>query len=148
MGGRNIVLVDAVSCRITFLSDIPTIKFGENVTHPENGEESSPSIPVAHRQEHIQDLYKMWHDLVCGLVSGGMIRTSKRVKVILEDGVNSTLWTTFRAIMKQGLKSSLDIQTKWKVCAMCHASIGEDLLFKRSGEDLLLVVATWHSRNG
>ncbi|KAK7287427.1 hypothetical protein RIF29_00703 [Crotalaria pallida] len=37
MGGRNIVLLDAVSCRIPLVSDIPTIIFGADVTHPENG---------------------------------------------------------------------------------------------------------------
>ncbi|XP_027365824.1 protein argonaute 10-like isoform X1 [Abrus precatorius] len=94
MGGRNTVLVDAVSCRIPLVSDIPTIIFGADVTHPENGEDSSPSIAAvvasqdwpevtkyaglvcaqAHRQELIQDLYKTWHDPVRGLVSGGMIR--------------------------------------------------------------------------
>ncbi|XP_029122938.1 protein argonaute 10 [Elaeis guineensis] len=94
MGGRNTVLVDAVSWRIPLVSDIPTIIFGADVTHPENGEDSSPSIAAvvasqdwpeitkyaglvcaqAHRQELIQDLYKTWHDPVRGTVSGGMIR--------------------------------------------------------------------------
>ncbi|XP_030973791.1 protein argonaute 10 isoform X1 [Quercus robur] len=94
MGGRNTVLLDAISCRIPLVSDIPTIIFGADVTHPENGEDSSPSIAAvvasqdwpevtkyaglvcaqAHRQELIQDLYKTWHDPVRGLVSGGMIR--------------------------------------------------------------------------
>ncbi|KAL0388535.1 UNVERIFIED_CONTAM: protein argonaute 10 [Sesamum radiatum] len=94
MGGRNTVLLDAISCRIPLVSDIPTIIFGADVTHPENGEESSPSIAAvvasqdwpevtkyaglvcaqAHRQELIQDLYKTWHDPVRGTVSGGMIR--------------------------------------------------------------------------
>lgn len=44
MGGRNTVLLDAISCRIPLVSDIPTIIFGADVTHPENGEDSSPSI--------------------------------------------------------------------------------------------------------
>lgn len=44
MGGRNTVLLDALSCRIPLVSDIPTIIFGADVTHPENGEETSPSI--------------------------------------------------------------------------------------------------------
>ncbi|PSR92765.1 Protein argonaute like [Actinidia chinensis var. chinensis] len=94
MGGRNTVLLDAISCRIPLVSDIPTIIFGADVTHPENGEDSSPSIAAvvasqdwpevtkyaglvcaqAHRQELIQDLYKTWHDPVRGTVSGGMIR--------------------------------------------------------------------------
>ncbi|CAK9171190.1 unnamed protein product [Ilex paraguariensis] len=94
MGGRNTVLLDAISCRIPLVSDIPTIIFGADVTHPENGEDSSPSIAAvvasqdwpevtkyaglvcaqAHRQELIQDLYKTWHDPVRGAVSGGMIR--------------------------------------------------------------------------
>lgn len=94
MGGRNTVLLDAVSCRIPLVSDVPTIIFGADVTHPENGEDTSPSIAAvvasqdwpevtkyaglvcaqAHRQELIQDLYKTWHDPVRGTVSGGMIR--------------------------------------------------------------------------
>ncbi|KAF5452757.1 hypothetical protein F2P56_027724 [Juglans regia] len=94
MGGRNTVLLDAISCRIPLVSDIPTIIFGADVTHPENGEDSSPSIAAvvasqdwpevtkyaglvcaqAHRQELIQDLYKTWHDPVRGAVNGGMIR--------------------------------------------------------------------------
>lgn len=94
MGGRNTVLLDAISCRIPLVSDIPTIIFGADVTHPENGEETSPSIAAvvasqdwpevtkyaglvcaqAHRQELIQDLYKTWQDPVRGTVSGGMIR--------------------------------------------------------------------------
>ncbi|XVF63037.1 hypothetical protein PTKIN_Ptkin09bG0056400 [Pterospermum kingtungense] len=94
MGGRNTVLLDAISCRIPLVSDIPTIIFGADVTHPENGEDSSPSIAAvvasqdwpevtkyaglvcaqAHRQELIQDLYKTWQDPVRGTVSGGMIR--------------------------------------------------------------------------
>ncbi|KAG0487310.1 hypothetical protein HPP92_009405 [Vanilla planifolia] len=76
MGGRNTVLMDAISWRIPLVSDIPTIIFGADVTHPENGEDSSPSIAAvvasqdwpeitkyaglvsaqAHRQELIQDL--------------------------------------------------------------------------------------------
>ncbi|XP_019181084.1 PREDICTED: protein argonaute 10-like isoform X1 [Ipomoea nil] len=94
MGGRNTVLLDAISCRIPLVSDIPTIIFGADVTHPENGEDSSPSIAAvvasqdwpevtkyaglvcaqAHRQELIQDLYKTWQDPARGTVSGGMIR--------------------------------------------------------------------------
>ncbi|KAL5712495.1 Protein argonaute 10 [Ranunculus cassubicifolius] len=94
LGGRNTVLMDAISCKIPLVSDIPTIIFGADVTHPENGEDSSPSIAAvvasqdwpevtkyaglvcaqAHRQELIQDLYKTWHDPVRGTVSGGMIR--------------------------------------------------------------------------
>ncbi|KAL0906961.1 hypothetical protein M5K25_025496 [Dendrobium thyrsiflorum] len=93
-GGRNTVLMDAISWRIPLVSDIPTIIFGADVTHPENGEDSSPSIAAvvasqdwpeitkyaglvsaqAHRQELIQDLYNTWNDPVRGIVSGGMIR--------------------------------------------------------------------------
>ncbi|KAM0923115.1 hypothetical protein ACQ4PT_005689 [Festuca glaucescens] len=94
MGGRNTVLVDALSWRIPLVSDIPTIIFGADVTHPETGEDSSPSIAAvvasqdwpevtkyaglvcaqAHRQELIQDLYKTWHDPQRGTVIGGMVR--------------------------------------------------------------------------
>ncbi|KAJ8637677.1 hypothetical protein MRB53_011944 [Persea americana] len=94
MGGRNTVLVDALSWRIPLVSDIPTIIFGADVTHPETGEDSSPSIAAvvasqdwpevtkyaglvcaqAHRQELIQDLFKTSHDPQHGTVTGGMIR--------------------------------------------------------------------------
>ncbi|OVA06538.1 Argonaute/Dicer protein [Macleaya cordata] len=94
LGGRNTVLLDALCWRIPLVSDIPTIIFGADVTHPETGEDSSPSIAAvvasqdwpevtkyaglvcaqAHRQELIQDLFKTWHDPQRGTVTGGMIR--------------------------------------------------------------------------
>ncbi|CAN1266715.1 Protein argonaute 1 [Linum perenne] len=94
VGGRNTVLVDAISRRIPLVSDRPTIIFGADVTHPHPGEDTSPSIAAvvasqdwpeitkyaglvcaqAHRQELIQDLYKTWNDPVRGQVSGGMIK--------------------------------------------------------------------------
>ncbi|KAF8400717.1 hypothetical protein HHK36_014017 [Tetracentron sinense] len=94
MGGRNTVLLDALSWKIPLVSDIPTIIFGADVTHPETGEDSSPSIAAvvasqdwpevtkyaglvcaqAHRQELIQDLFKTWNDPQRGTISGGMIR--------------------------------------------------------------------------
>ncbi|EEF36112.1 protein argonaute 1 [Ricinus communis] len=94
VGGRNTVLVDALSRRIPLVSDRPTIIFGADVTHPHPGEDSSPSIAAvvasqdwpevtkyaglvcaqAHRQELIQDLFKEWQDPVRGRVTGGMIK--------------------------------------------------------------------------
>ncbi|XP_052183641.1 protein argonaute 1 [Diospyros lotus] len=94
VGGRNTVLVDALSRRIPLVSDVPTIIFGADVTHPHPGEDSSPSIAAVvasqdwpevtkyaglvcaqeHRQELIQDLFKTWHDPVRGTVTGGMIK--------------------------------------------------------------------------
>ncbi|KAJ8559744.1 hypothetical protein K7X08_003802 [Anisodus acutangulus] len=94
VGGRNTVLVDAISRRIPLVSDCPTIIFGADVTHPHPGEDSSPSIAAvvasqdwpeitkyaglvsaqAHRQELIQDLYKTWQDPARGTVTGGMIK--------------------------------------------------------------------------
>ncbi|KAK6153233.1 hypothetical protein DH2020_012872 [Rehmannia glutinosa] len=44
VGGRNTVLVDALSRRMPLVSDRPTIIFGADVTHPHPGEDSSPSI--------------------------------------------------------------------------------------------------------
>jgi len=44
MGGRNTVLLDAISCRIPLVSDVPTIIFGADVSHPESGEDVCPSI--------------------------------------------------------------------------------------------------------
>lgn len=38
------MLLDAISSRIPLVSDIPTIIFGADVTHPETGEDSCPSI--------------------------------------------------------------------------------------------------------
>ncbi|KAG6662378.1 protein argonaute PNH1-like [Carya illinoinensis] len=94
MGGRNTVLLDALRWRIPLVSDIPTIIFGADVTHPENGEDSYPSIAAVvasqdwpevtkyaglvcaqpHREELIQDLFKTWKDPQHGTVTGGMIR--------------------------------------------------------------------------
>ncbi|CAM6009780.1 unnamed protein product [Sphagnum balticum] len=94
VGGRNTVLVDALTRRIPLVSDIPTIIFGADVTHPHPGEDSSPSIAAvvasqdwpevtkyaglvcaqAHRQELIQDLYKTWVDPQRGQCTGGMIK--------------------------------------------------------------------------
>ncbi|XP_062026356.1 protein argonaute 1B-like [Rosa rugosa] len=94
VGGRNTVLVDALSRRIPLVSDRPTIIFGADVTHPHPGEDSSPSIAAVvasqdwpevtkyaglvsaqtHRQELIQDLFKTWQDPAKGTMSGGMIK--------------------------------------------------------------------------
>ncbi|KAM0945217.1 hypothetical protein DsansV1_C10g0100351 [Dioscorea sansibarensis] len=94
VGGRNTVLMDALTRRIPLVSDRPTIIFGADVTHPHPGEDSSPSIAAvvasqdwpeitkyaglvsaqAHRQELIQDLFRVWQDPKRGNVSGGMIR--------------------------------------------------------------------------
>ncbi|KAL5721684.1 argonaute 1B [Ranunculus cassubicifolius] len=94
VGGRNTVLIDALSRRIPVVSDEPTIIFGADVTHPHPGEDSSPSIAAvvasqdwpeitkyaglvcaqAHRQELIQDLYKVWNDPQKGTQTGGMIK--------------------------------------------------------------------------
>jgi len=94
VGGRNTVLADAVSRRIPLVTDRPTIIFGADVTHPHPGEDSSPSIAAvvasqdwpevtkyaglvsaqSHRQELIEDLYKVVHDPQKGTICGGMIR--------------------------------------------------------------------------
>ncbi|KAK9175701.1 hypothetical protein WN944_027708 [Citrus x changshan-huyou] len=94
VGGRNTVLDDAVQKRIPLVTDKPTIIFGADVTHPQPGEDSSPSIAAvvasmdwpeitkyrglvsaqAHNQEIIQDLYKSIKDPQRGSVHGGMIR--------------------------------------------------------------------------
>jgi eukaryotic translation initiation factor 2C len=44
VGGRNTVLEKAVMKTLPFVSDIPTIIFGADVTHPAPGEDSSASI--------------------------------------------------------------------------------------------------------
>ncbi|KAL2652267.1 hypothetical protein R1flu_020395 [Riccia fluitans] len=79
VGGRNTVLKDAIDKRIPLVTDMHTIIFGADVTHPHPGEDGSPSIAAvvasqdwpevtkyaglvsaqAHRQELIQDLFKM-----------------------------------------------------------------------------------------
>ncbi|XVE59475.1 hypothetical protein DITRI_Ditri05aG0049000 [Diplodiscus trichospermus] len=94
VGGRNTVLNDAIMRRIPRVSDLPTIIFGADVTHPEPGEDSSSSIAAVvasmdwpqvtkycgivsaqpHREEIIQDLYKTVQDPQKGVVHGGMIR--------------------------------------------------------------------------
>ncbi|XP_058762609.1 protein argonaute 5 [Vicia villosa] len=93
-GGRNTVLNDAFEKRIALVSDRPTIIFGADVTHPQPGEDSSPSIAAVvasmdwpwvtkyrgivsaqnHREEIIQDLYKTIVHPQKGVQFGGMIR--------------------------------------------------------------------------
>ncbi|CAH8284688.1 unnamed protein product [Eruca vesicaria subsp. sativa] len=93
-GGRNTVLDDAIRKRIPLISDRPTIIFGADVTHPQAGEDSSPSIAAVvasmdwpeitkyrglvsaqtHREEIIEDLYKLVQDPQRGPVHSGMIR--------------------------------------------------------------------------
>ncbi|KAG6495540.1 hypothetical protein ZIOFF_043366 [Zingiber officinale] len=46
VGGRDTILVNALSRRIPRVSDRPTIIFGVDVTHSHPGEDSSPSIAV------------------------------------------------------------------------------------------------------
>ncbi|KAE8791379.1 hypothetical protein D1007_34207 [Hordeum vulgare] len=94
VGGRNTVLEDALYKRIPLLTDVPTIVFGADVTHPAAGEDASPSIAAVvasmdwpevtkykclvssqgHREEIIADLYTETKDPQKGLVGGGMIR--------------------------------------------------------------------------
>lgn len=93
-GGRNTVLIDAIQRNIPLLTDRPTIIFGADVTHASPGEDSSASIAAVvasmdwpevtkykglvcaqgHREEIIQDLYKIVDDPQRGKVHSGMIR--------------------------------------------------------------------------
>ncbi|KAF8039529.1 hypothetical protein BT93_B1907 [Corymbia citriodora subsp. variegata] len=77
VGGRNTVLNDAILRRIPLVTDMPTIIFGADVTHPPPGDDTNPSIAAvvasmdwpevtkyrglvsaqAHRQEMINDLH-------------------------------------------------------------------------------------------
>ncbi|AQK63824.1 protein argonaute 12 isoform X4 [Zea mays] len=94
VGGRNTVLEDALNRRIHLLTDLPTIIFGADVTHPAPGEDASPSIAAVvasmdwpqvakyrclvssqgHREEIITDLFTQVKDPQKGLINGGMIR--------------------------------------------------------------------------
>ncbi|CAH9097364.1 unnamed protein product [Cuscuta epithymum] len=94
VGGRNSFLEQAVQRRLPYISERPTIIFGADVTHPQPGEDSSPSIAAVvasmdwphvtkyrglvsaqeHRVEIIEDLYKSHQDPARGIVHGGMIR--------------------------------------------------------------------------
>ncbi|KAM0874639.1 hypothetical protein ACQ4PT_037324 [Festuca glaucescens] len=94
VGGRNMVLENALYKRIPQLTDVPTIVFGADVTHPSPGEDASPSIAAVvasmdwpevtkykcmvssqgPREEIIADLYTETKHPQKGLVAGGMIR--------------------------------------------------------------------------
>ncbi|PPD75856.1 hypothetical protein GOBAR_DD27218 [Gossypium barbadense] len=92
VGGRNTLLNDAILRRIPLVTDVPTIIFGADVTHPPPGEDYSIAAVVAsmdwpevtkyrgivsaqtRRMEIIQDLYKQTKDPQKGLVEGGMVR--------------------------------------------------------------------------
>ncbi|KAF5937660.1 hypothetical protein HYC85_025166 [Camellia sinensis] len=93
-GGRNNVLLNALHKKIPYVTDAPTIIFGADVTHPQPGEDASPSIAAVvasmdwpevtkyrglfsaqpHRDEIINDLYKTIQDPQRGTVHSGMIR--------------------------------------------------------------------------
>lgn len=60
VGGRNTVLVDAISRRIPLVSDQPTIIFGADVTHPHPGEDSSPSIAAVSSLILLSDLHFLY----------------------------------------------------------------------------------------
>lgn len=51
------MLLDALSWRIPLVSDIPTIIFGADVTHPETGEDSNPSIAAVWIYSYILKVY-------------------------------------------------------------------------------------------
>lgn len=94
VGGSNTVLNDAFTRRIPHVSDLPTIILGADVTHPQPGEDYSPSIAAVvasmdwpyvtkyrgvvsaqtHREEIIQDLYNTHEDPVRGKTHSGIIR--------------------------------------------------------------------------
>ncbi|CAJ1979202.1 unnamed protein product [Sphenostylis stenocarpa] len=94
VGGTNTILNDAFVHKIPHVSDKPTIILGADVTHPQPGEDTSPSIAAVvasmdwpyvtkyrgvvsaqkHREEIIQDLYTSHSDPVKGLVHSGSIR--------------------------------------------------------------------------
>ncbi|PWZ40147.1 Protein argonaute MEL1 [Zea mays] len=106
-GGRNTVLERAsVPNGIPFVSDVPTIIFGADVTHPTAGEESSASVGAvvasmdwpqvttykalvsaqAHREEIIQNLGGMIRELLISFYK----RTGKKPKRIIfyRDGIS------------------------------------------------------------
>ncbi|RLM85364.1 hypothetical protein C2845_PM04G05340 [Panicum miliaceum] len=69
VGGRNTVLERAsMTNGRPFVSDVPTIIFGADVSHPPAGEDSSASIAAAHRQEIIQNLFWTGTDPETGTV--------------------------------------------------------------------------------
>uniref|UniRef100_A0A0D9W085 Piwi domain-containing protein n=1 Tax=Leersia perrieri TaxID=77586 RepID=A0A0D9W085_9ORYZ len=95
VGGRNTVLERAfIRNGIPFVSEVPTIIFGADVTHPPPGEDSASSIAAVvasmdwpeitkyrglvsaqpHRQEIIEDLFSVTKDPQHRVVNGGMIR--------------------------------------------------------------------------
>nr|GEU52027.1 protein argonaute 5 [Tanacetum cinerariifolium] len=94
VGGRNTVLSATLNGRLPYVTDRPTIIFGADVTHPQPGEDSSPSIAAVvasidwpqvtkykalvsaqpHRQEIINDLYTTSTDPKRGIIHGGLIR--------------------------------------------------------------------------
>ncbi|XP_010490899.1 PREDICTED: protein argonaute 5-like [Camelina sativa] len=93
-GGSNTVLSEAIRRNIPLIYEKATIIMGADVTHPQPGDDSSPSIAAVvasmdwpeiskyrglvsaqdHRVEIIQDLYKLVEDPQRGKVHAGLIR--------------------------------------------------------------------------
>nr|GEY99792.1 hypothetical protein [Tanacetum cinerariifolium] len=59
---------------IPIITELPTIIFGADVTHPQPVKDSSSSIATPHRQEIIEDLYSSYVDAKKGVVHTSMIR--------------------------------------------------------------------------
>ncbi|KAE8717350.1 Protein argonaute 1C [Hibiscus syriacus] len=144
VGGRNTVLVDAISRRIPLVSDRPTIIFGADVTHPHPGEDSSPSIAAvvasqdwpeitkfaglvwaqSQRQELIQDLFKTLQDPVRGTVSGGMIKDGVSEGQIYQvllyelDAIRKAQWWTPKSVTPRSLTSTYAAMLGFRVQAV------------------------------
>ncbi|KAG6503448.1 hypothetical protein ZIOFF_035761 [Zingiber officinale] len=81
VGGRDTVLVDALSRCIPLVSDRPTIIFGVDVTHPHPGEDSIPSIAAVVASQDWPEVTK--YD---GLVVDLLVPYQRGEKIGLFDG--------------------------------------------------------------
>ncbi|KAF6158329.1 hypothetical protein GIB67_022409 [Kingdonia uniflora] len=85
MGGRNTVLLDALRCKIPLVSDFPTIIFGADVTHPEVGEDSNPSIAAEYQVARLGNGKTSDH----GLVLQDLVHVSPLAPEVPKTNVNS-----------------------------------------------------------
>ncbi|GJT53814.1 PAZ domain-containing protein [Tanacetum coccineum] len=66
VGGRNTILSATLDGRLPYVTDRPTIIFGVDVTHPQPGEDSSPSIAAVDLVHYALEGLPNKYDQVCG----------------------------------------------------------------------------------
>ncbi|KAG6476827.1 hypothetical protein ZIOFF_066075 [Zingiber officinale] len=122
VGGRDTVLVDALSRRIPLVSDRTTIIFGDDVTHPHPEEDSNPSIIVIVASQDWLEVTKYAGLNICHAKSRELLISFKKAT---RQKPQRIIFYSFPYLKFQGLLSILiichPIEFDFYLCS--HASI-------------------------